>query len=202
MEELEVYSKMSAIADEEQLSFQFGENSIRNQMIMEHKAWLARIRKERPSTTFPFRVGVYIRYFNQTRYEDYLSYHRKQFTDTVSLCPQWTLVDFYIDEGSSAPNMESAPEWSRLIQDCFDGRVNLIITQKVSNVTRSMNEITLLSRIFAAQKHPIGIYFISEDIFTLASYYQDDLKDTEFLPDPNWEILPDDEEEMRLLSND
>lgn len=202
MEELEVYSKMSAIADEEQLSFQFGENSIRNQRIMEHKAWLARIRKERPSTTFPFRVGVYIRYFNQTRYEDYLSYHRKQFTDTVSLCPQWTLVDFYIDEGSSAPNMESAPEWSRLIQDCFDGRVNLIITQKVSNVTRSMNEITLLSRIFAAQKHPIGIYFISEDIFTLASYYQDDLKDTEFLPDPNWEILPDDEEEMRLLSND
>lgn len=202
MEELEVYSKMSAIADEEQLSFQFGENSVRNQMIMEHKAWLARIRKERPSTTFPFRVGVYIRYFNQTRYEDYLSYHRKQFTDTVSLCPQWTLVDFYIDEGSSAPNMESAPEWSRLIQDCFDGRVNLIITQKVSNVTRSMNEITLLSRILATQKHPIGIYFISEDIFTLASYYQDDLKDTEFLPDPNWEILPDDEEEMRLLSND
>ena len=30
----------------------------------------------------------------------------------------------------------------------------------------------------------MGIYFISEDIFTLASYYQEDLRDPIFLPDP------------------
>lgn len=28
---------------------------------------------------------------------DELSYHKKQFTDTVDLCPNWTLVDFYIE---------------------------------------------------------------------------------------------------------
>ena len=111
--------------------------------------------------------------------------------DAVALCPNWELVDFYIDEGASAPNMESASEWSRLIQDCFDKKVDLIITQKVSNVSRKMHEITLLARLLAAQKHPIGIYFISEDIFTLASYYQDDLRDTFFLPGPEVEMLPD-----------
>ena len=90
--------------------------------------------------------------------------------------------------------METAPEWSRLLQDAFDGKVDLIITQKVSNVTRKMHEITILARLLAAQKHPIGIYFISEDIFTLASYYQEDLKDTTFLPSPDWKLLPDDPE--------
>lgn len=70
----------------------------------------------------------------------------------------------------------------------------MIITQKVSNVTRKMHEITILARLLAAQKHPIGIYFISEDIFTLASYYQEDLKDTTFLPSPDWKLLPDDPE--------
>ena len=72
-----------------------------------------------------------------------------------------------------------------------DKKADLIITQKVSNVSRKMHEITLLARLLAAQKHPIGIYFISEDIFTLASYYQDDLRDTFFLPGPEVEMLPD-----------
>ena len=26
----------------------------------------------------------------------------------MALCPNWELVDFYIDEGATAPNMESA----------------------------------------------------------------------------------------------
>ena len=30
-------------------------------------------------------------------------------------------MDFYIDEGSTAPRMESAKAWSRLLQDCQDG---------------------------------------------------------------------------------
>ena len=79
--------------------------------------------------------------------------------------------------------MENAPELRRLLDDCFSGKVDLIITQKVSNVSRKPEEVTFVSRILATQKHPIGIYFISEDIFTLATYYLDDMKDTGFLPD-------------------
>ena len=162
--------------------------------IADHRAWLRSIRHERPSTQASYRIGVYIRFFNQTKYQDYLEYHKKQFSDTVALCPNWTLVDFYIDHGSTAPNMETAPEWSRLVQDCFAGRVDLIITQKVSNVTRKPIEITILAGLLAAQKHPVGIYFISEDIFTLASYYQEDMRDTYLLPRPDWQVLPDDDE--------
>ena len=183
LESLMVGSPLSQATDSEQAK-----------KIADHRAWLRSIRHERPSTQASYRIGVYIRFFNQTKYQDYLEYHKKQFSDTVALCPNWTLVDFYIDHGSTAPNMETAPEWSRLVQDCFAGRVDLIITQKVSNVTRKPIEITILAGLLAAQKHPVGIYFISEDIFTLASYYQEDMRDTYLLPRPDWQVLPDDDE--------
>lgn len=202
MNEMEIFNKMSEIAEPPQFSVIFDDDSEQARKIAGHKEWLQRIRHERPSTEVPYKVGIYIRYFNQTKYEDYLSYHKKQFTDTVALCPNWTLIDFYIDEGSSPPNMESAPEWGRLLNDCFDDKIDLIITQKVSNVSKRAYEITLCSRLLAAKEHPTGIYFISEDIFTLASYYRDDLKDTYFLPVPDGQALSDDEKEVRGLLHD
>ena len=202
MSEIDVFERMNEIATTPQFSLIFGENSEQARKVAEHKDWLKSIRHERPSTEVPFKVGIYIRYFNQTRYDNYLSYHKKQFIDTVALCPKWTLVDFYIDEGSSAPNMETAPVWSNLLEDCFDGKIDLIITQKVSNVSKRPFEVNLCARLLAAQRHPVGIYFISEDIYTLSSYYQNDLKDPFFFPSPDWEILPDTVQEMRGLLHD
>ena len=192
MDEIDVFNKLESLMVGSPLSQ--ATDSEQAKKIADHRAWLRSIRHERPSTQASYRIGVYIRFFNQTKYQDYLEYHKKQFSDTVALCPNWTLVDFYIDHGSTAPNIETAPEWSRLVQDCFAGRVDLIITQKVSNVTRKPIEITILAGLLAAQKHPVGIYFISEDIFTLASYYQEDMRDTYLLPRPDWQVLPDDDE--------
>lgn len=168
--------------------------------IAEHKAWLKTIRHEMPDLKRSFKVGIYIRYFNQTRHDNYLDYHIKRYQDTMALCPNWKLVDFYIDEGSTAPNMESARDWCRLLGDCFSGKIDLIITQKVSNVSRKHYEITFLARTLAGLEKPVGIYFVSEDIFTLASYYQHDLHDKAFFPSENWQTLPDDQEEGLLLS--
>lgn len=177
MDEVEIFNKMNQIVESPQLDLLFEDNE-RAQKIAEHRAWLRSIRHEVPSTAKHYKVGIYIRYFNQTKYDNYLYYHKKQFSDTMALCPNWEFVGFYIDTGSNAPNMENAPEWSRLIQDCFDGKVDLIITQKISNVTKKMHEIIFLSRILAALPHPVGIYFISEDLFTTATYYREDLDDT------------------------
>ena len=149
----------------------------------QHRAWLSRIKRERPSTIRPYKVGVYIRYYNQTKHndEDYLELHKKQYADSISQCPQWSLVDFYVDKGLVAPLMESSPEWNRLLDDCMEGKVDLILTQKVSNVSSNTDELIICARLLAALPCPVGIYFISEDIFTLASYYQTDLHDPEFL---------------------
>ena len=42
----------------------------RNTLLAEHRAWLKEIKRERPLPKTHYRVAVYIRYFNQTRYED------------------------------------------------------------------------------------------------------------------------------------
>lgn len=159
----------------------FRQNDIpedKKDLLRRHQQWLGTIRKEFPLPSTPYHIGVYIRYFNQTKYEDYLNYHKKEFESTIALCPQWTLVDFYVDKGAVAPNMESAPEWCRLLNDCFEGKVNLIITQKISNVSRKPWDLIFMIRMLASKG--IGIYFISEDIFTTASYYQRDMLDLDF----------------------
>ena len=202
MEELDIYKRMSEISETPKFSVIFGEDTEQARKVAVHKEWWSTIRHERPQTDYPFRVAVYIRYFNQTRYENYLEYHKKRFADTIALCPQWTLVDFYIDEGSTAPNMETAPAWSRLLDDCYDGKIDLIITQKISNVARRLYEVTLCARLLAAHDPPIGIYFISEDVYTLASYYLQDLRDPYFLPSPDWQILPDNDSDYLRYIND
>ena len=190
MSEVDIYQKLTEIEEAPRFSMIFGDSSDRSDKISEHRLWLQSIRKEHPLPATPYRVGVYIRYFNQTKYENYLDYHIKNYEDTLALCPKWTLVDFYIDEGATAPNMESAPEWCRLFDDCFDGKVDLIITQKVSNVSKKSQEITFVSRLLASLDKPVGIYFISEDIFTLASYYKADIQDKDFLPE-GFQVLPE-----------
>lgn len=174
MQELEITNMFKAIA-----------NPIvaeQDNKLAMHKEWLRTLQREYPSPYVPFKIGVYIRYFNQTKYDNYLDYHKKQFEDTIAMCPNWELVDFYVDEGAKAPNMESSPQWCRLLDDCECGKVNLIITQKVSNISSDMRELALCARILASMNPPIGMYIISEDIYTLASYYQNDLRDTSFLP--------------------
>lgn len=60
----------------------------------------------------------------------------------------------------------------------------------------------ICARMLAARKPPVGIYFISEDLYTLASYYRDDLREPCFFPTPDWEILPDDELDIIIYDTD
>lgn len=153
-----------------------------NIRLAEHKMWLNSIKRERPLPKQNFKVAVYIRYFNQTKYEDYIEFHKQQYLSTLDLCPNWEFVNFYIDEGGTAPNMENAKAWSCLLQDCFEEKVDLIITQKTSNISKNAMELIFSARLLASLEKPVGIYFVSEDMYTLATYYQNDLKDTYFLP--------------------
>lgn len=109
------------------------------------------------------------------------------FKEGIDLCPKWTLVDYYIDRGADRTEAiwRKHPSGARLLEDCFSGKVDLILTQKVSNVVRKDNyrDITFISGILASQEHPVGIYFVSENIFTLATYYMEDMHSLEFFPE-------------------
>lgn len=186
--QLNLFSNDSVLVLEEappSVAMLAGDGSEKAEILASHRLQMASIRKQYPHPAHPYKIGVYIRYYNQTKHENYLEKHIAHFTEAIGLCPKWTLVDFYIDEGQTAPSMARAPEWCRLLDDCFSGKVDLIITQKVSNVARKDNprEITFLSGILASQNPPVGIYFVSENIFTLATYYLEDMHSLEFFPE-------------------
>lgn len=194
-------SVMTTMTDDTNVFRQGVREDKKKRMLAKHRLWLESIQHEYPLPYQPFRIGVYIRFFNQTKYSDavYLEKHKQWYLEDIAMCKRWELVDFYVDRGSSAPHMEYSPEWCRLLQDAFLGKVDLIVTQKAGNVSERPEELTFISRILATQNHPVGIYFISEDIYTLASYYRGDLTDQTFLPE-DWERLPEDELDMPMLS--
>ena len=201
--EMMLPSDESSAAEEMKYENVFRRGIIENpkeKLLAQHRLWLATIQHEYPMPYVPYRIGVYIRFFNQTQYSDevYLSKHKQWFLDDIALCPRWSLVDFYIDYGSRAPHMESSKEWCRLLEDCISGRVNLIVTQKAGNISDDPQELTLISRLLATQKPPVAIYFISEDIFTLASYYREEMTDRDMLPE-GWQVLPEDELDVPLI---
>ena len=177
--------------------------SPKEKLLAKHRYWLSTFDHEFPLPFIPYKIGVYIRFHNQTKHNDelYLSLHKQRYIDDIALCPRWTLVDFYVDYGSRAPHMEKSPEWCRLLEDCFAGKVNLIVTQLASYISDDPEELAFISRALASLHPPVGIYFISEDIYTTASYYRGSIKDREMLPD-NWGPLPEDELDEPMITHE
>ena len=58
MDEIDVYEKMSAIAETPQFSMIFGTENEQSRLIAEHKNWLKEIRHERPNPGAHFKVGI------------------------------------------------------------------------------------------------------------------------------------------------
>ena len=52
---------------------------------------------------------------------------------------QWQIVDRYREEGWSGKNLER-PEFQRLMTDIEDGKIDILIVQKIDRVTRSLRD--------------------------------------------------------------
>ena len=62
-----------------------GENMV-SPLVAQHRQWLKTIRHEVPNPKIPFKVAVYIRFFNQTKYrdEEYLERNKEVFRATLA----------------------------------------------------------------------------------------------------------------------
>ena len=81
--------------------------------------------------------------------------------------PGWTLVGIYADRGISGTSSEKRPEFNRMLQDCRDGKIQMILTKSVSRFAR--NTVDSLNAIRELKKLGIGVQFEKENIFTLDS---------------------------------
>lgn len=96
MEEIDIHAKLAQIETAPHFSMIFDGDTERAEMIADHLIWLHSIRRERPLVSRPFKAGIYIRYFNQTRYENYLLTSTRRALSTPWLCVRsgtwWTSI--------------------------------------------------------------------------------------------------------------
>ncbi|SDJ31740.1 Site-specific DNA recombinase [Lachnospiraceae bacterium G41] len=114
------------------------------------------------------RVAVYARVStddpNQTSSYELQKNH---YEDLVNRKPNWELVDIYADEGISGTSLQHRDSFVRMIEDCRAGKIDLIVTKSVSRFARNIIDCIGYVRQLRAAEPPIGVFFETENIFTL-----------------------------------
>ena len=114
------------------------------------------------------RVAVYARVStddpNQTSSYELQKNH---YEDLVNRRPNWDLVDIYADEGISGTSLQHRDSFLRMIEDCRAGKIDLIVTKSVSRFARNIIDCIGYVRQLKAENPPIGVFFETENIYTL-----------------------------------
>lgn len=87
-------------------------------------------------------------------YTDYITGHRG-----------WMLAGIYPDEGISGTGTRKRTEFNRMIEDCLQGKIDLIVTKSISRFAR--NTLDCLKYIRLLKEKGIAVYFEKEAINTL-----------------------------------
>lgn len=114
------------------------------------------------------KVGIYVRVStDDVRQTTSYELQKKYYEDFVQKHPNWTLYKIYADEGISGTSTLKRDAFNQMISDARANKIDLIITKSVSRFARNVQDFLGAVRELAEQKHPVGVFFESEAIFSL-----------------------------------
>ena len=79
--------------------------------------------------------------------------------------PRWKYAGVYADEAKTGTKDER-PEFQRILKDCKDGKIDLIITKSISRFAR--NTVTILQTVRELKEIGVNIYFEREKIYSMS----------------------------------
>ena len=99
--------------------------------------------------------------------EQLLSYENqvRYYTEYINNSPLYTMAGIYADEGISATNTKKRENFNRMIKDCRDGKIDMIITKSISRFAR--NTLDCLNFVRELKELGVGVIFEKEAINTL-----------------------------------
>jgi site-specific DNA recombinase len=109
----------------------------------------------RASTDDPWQTSSYE--LQKNHYEVFIKDH-----------PDWELVEIFADERITGTTMKKRDEFNRMIADCQQGKIELIICKSVACFTRNIVDCIQTVRMLRELKPPIGVFFEAEHLNTLA----------------------------------
>ena len=83
----------------------------------------------------------------------------KTYSAMIKANPEWEYVGIYADEGVTGTSAEKRPDFMRMISDCEEGKVNLIITKSISRFARN----TLECITYVRHLNNLGVHLIFEN---------------------------------------
>ena len=112
------------------------------------------------------KVAAYCRVSTDTD-EQATSYEMQveHYTEYISNHPEWELAGIYADDGISGTNTKKREEFNRMIDDCMEGKIDLVITKSISRFAR--NTLDCLQYIRKLKEKNIAVFFEKENINTL-----------------------------------
>lgn len=112
------------------------------------------------------RVAAYCRVSTDSE-EQETSYDTQiqHYTSYIESHPDWVLAGIYADDGISGVNAKKRDEFQRMINDCHDGKIDMVITKSISRFAR--NTVDCLNYTRTLKNKNIGVYFEKENINTL-----------------------------------
>lgn len=111
------------------------------------------------------RVGAYVRV--STDDEDQENSFINQFdyySRYIKTNPEWEFVDMYADEGISGTEMKKRDDFNRMVGDCREGRLDLVLTKSISRFARNTYECVKTVR--ELKQFGVDLYFEKEEIDT------------------------------------
>ena len=108
-----------------------------------------RVSTDDPNQTSSFEL-------QKNHYEEYIKEHRG-----------WELVGIYADEGISGTSLAHREEFNRMMNDCTSGKIDMIVTKSISRFARNTVDAISAVRKLAQLKHPVGVLFETENLYTL-----------------------------------
>ena len=95
-----------------------------------------------------------------------LSAQISYYSELIQKHPGWEFAGVYADEAKTGTR-DSREQFQKLLQDCRDGKVNMVITKSISRFAR--NTVTLLSTIRDLKAIGVDVFFEEQNIHTLSA---------------------------------
>lgn len=113
-----------------------------------------------------FRTCAYCRVSSNTdiqdgSFETQCEYYEKLIKNN----PEMEFVDIYGDHGKSGREMKNRPELNRMVKDCEDGKIDVVLTKSISRFARNMQECVATVRHL--KDLGVAVRFEKESIDTL-----------------------------------
>lgn len=118
--------------------------------------------------TTKLRVCAYCRV--STDSEDQLTSYQAQiehYTSFIGQNPAWEFAGIYADEGISGTSTKNRIEFSRMIEDCKKGKLDMVMAKSISRFAR--NTLDCLKYIRLLKGLGVAIFFEKENVNTLDS---------------------------------